>query len=257
MDSARLSDEARPRPALVLPAFEGPLDLLLHLVRENRVSIWDIPIATICDQYQAVLRQMEELDLEIAGEYVVCAAWLLLIKSRMLLPRSARGGDDDPRRELVERLVEYEKVRAAAAELAGLEEVRRGMENVRLDASGLPREDELDLEEVDVVMLAAALQAVLERHRREHPPAIDLPPMRFSVRDKVIELFDLIRRERSLAFLTHLLTRADREESVTLVVAALELVRLGAAQVHQRQAFAEIFLTPTGAPLVVEALGDV
>lgn len=258
MDSPVLIPDERPRPAVLLPAFEGPLDLLLHLVRQEKVSIWDIPIVRICDQYHRALRAMEQLDLEIAGEYLVYAAWLMLIKSRMLLPRREGGDEEDPRKELVDRLVEYEKVRRAATELAGMDEVRRGMEGVRT-AMGRDeeREEEVELEEVDVVMLALALHRVIERHNREHPPVIDLAPMRFSVREKILELFEMIQKDKSLAFLTHLLTRADREESVTLLIAALELVRLKTAQVHQRHPFGEIILTSTGQPLPMEALADV
>lgn len=257
MDPALLVADERPRPAVVLPAFSGPLDLLLHLVRQEKVSIWDIPIARVCDQYHQVLREMESLDLEIAGEYLVYAAWLTVIKSRMLLPRRNDGGEDDPRKELVDRLVEYEKVRAAAAEFGGRDEVRRGMAAVRTAmARDQEREEEVELEEVDVTMLALALHSALERHQREHPPIIDLPPMRFSVREKILELFEMIQKEKSLAFLSHILTRADREETVTLLIAALELVRLGTARAHQRHEFAEIFLTATGAALPTEALGD-
>jgi segregation and condensation protein A len=244
-----------PRPAIVLAVFEGPLDLLLHLVREEKVSIWDIPVAKICHQYHEALRRMEELDLEIAGEYLVYAAWLLLIKSRMLLPRH-EGEERDPRQELVERLVEYEKVKAAAAELAGLAELRRGIEAVRFALPAAPTEVELDLEEVDVVALARALAGVLERHAREHPAAMQLEPIRFSVREKIVELFELVSRQRSFPLLSHLLTRPDRFESVTLLIAALELVRLRTARAHQRQPFAEIYLTPTGEPLPTDALSD-
>ncbi len=258
MDTPLLAADERPRPGVILPAFEGPLDLLLQLVRQEKVSIWDIPIARVCDQYHKVLREMESLDLEVAGEYLVYAAWLLLIKSRMLLPRRDEEGEEDPRKELVDRLLEYEKVRFAAVSLAGLEEVRRGMEGVR---TGIGKdgevEEEVELEEVDVVMLALALHRVIERHQREHPPMIDLAPMRFSVREKIVELFELIQRDKSMAFLTHILTRADREESVTLLIAALELVRLKAALVDQRLPFGEIYLTATGSPLPLEALGDV
>jgi segregation and condensation protein A len=258
MDPVTLAADERPRPGVVLPAFEGPLDLLLHLVRQDQVSIWDIPIAKVCDQYHHVLREMESLDLEIAGEYLVYAAWLMVIKSRMLLPRREDAGEEDPRKELVDRLLEYEKVRFAAVSLAGLEEVRRGMEGVRTGiGKDAEREEEVELEEVDVVMLALALYRVIERHQREHPPTIDLAPMRFSVREKIVELFDMLQRDKSLAFLSHMLTRADREETVTLLIAALELVRLRAALLHQRQAFGEIFLTATGNSLPVEALGDV
>lgn len=239
-----------------MPAFEGPLDLLLHLVRSKAVSIWDIPVGEICDQYHAVLTAMTELDLDIAGEYLVCAAWLTAIKSRSLLPR--HEDEKDPRSELVERLLEYDKVKAAAAELAGLEEVRRGMMAVRVDA-GLAAVDEAgeDLGELDVARLAAALTAVLQRFQGEHPPHLDLPPLRFSVRDKIFELYELIRRQRSFPLLSHLLTRPDRLEAVTLFVAGLELIRLQVSRVHQRLPFAEIYLTPTGEPLREEALGDV
>jgi segregation and condensation protein A len=253
MDPAVVGGDERPRPAVVLPVFEGPLDLLLHLVRDNKVSIWDIPIAKICDQYHHTLKQMEELDLEIAGEYLVYAAWLLVLKSRSLLPRHSED-EKDPRQELVERLLEYEKVKRAAADLAGLDEVRRGMETLRLAAPAGPDEAELELEDVDVFMLAGALREVMERHQREHPPALELEPILFSVREKIIELFELIQRQRSFPLLSHLLTRPDRLESVTFLIAALELLRLGTAFAHQRRPFAEIYLTPTGATLPMEAL---
>lgn len=255
MDPGLLAPDQPVGPAVVLPVFEGPLDLLLHLVREEKVSIWDIPIARICEEYQQTLHEMEELDLEVAGDYLVYAAWLLLIKSRMLLPRH-EGEEKDPRQELVERLVEYEKVKRAAAELAGLAEMRRGVEATRFAAPAVSSDIELDLEEVDVIALARALRDVLERHLREHPPALQLEPIRFSVQEKIVELFELVSRQRSFPLLSHLLTRPDRLESVTLLVAALELVRLRTADAHQREPFAEIYLTPTGAPLPMDVLSD-
>ncbi len=256
MDPDQLAPEEPPKPSVVLPVFEGPLDLLLHLVREEKVSIWDIPIVKICDQYHEAIRQMEELDLELAGEYLVYAAWLLLIKSRMLLPRR-EDDEKDPRQELVERLVEYEKVKRAAAELGGIAELRRGVFAVRLTGPAAPEDLELDLEDVDVLALAVALGETLARHQREHPPGLQLAPIRFSVQEKIIELFELISRQRSFPLLSHLMTRPDRLESVTLLIAALELVRLRTADAHQRQPFAEIYLTPTGAPLPMDALTDV
>ncbi len=256
MDSPLLTADEKPRPSVTLGAFEGPLDLLLHLVRENKVSIWDIPIVRICDQYHQALRAMEELDLEIAGEYLVYAAWLLVIKSRMLLPRRGEGDEEDPRRELVERLVEYEKVKSAASGLAGIDEVRRGIFAMSVAAPVEPPPEELELEEVDVFQLARALREVLERHQREHPAPLELEPLRFSVREKIVELFGLVSGERSFPLLSHLLTRPDPLEGVTFFVAALELARLGNVAVHQRRPFAEIYLTPTGAPLDVGALAD-
>ena len=256
MAPAGLSEGGPPRPEVVLPVFEGPLDLLLHLVRENRVSIWDIPIARICDQYHESLRRMEELDFEVAGEYLVYAAWLLVIKSRMLLPRPADGAAEDPRRDLVERLLEYEKVKSSAGELAVIAEIRRGVLPVGLPSPDLSSEQGVELEEVDVLMLAEALREVVERHRREHPPGIEVTPIRYSVRDKIIELFDLVQHQPSFPLLSHFLTRPDRLEGVTLLLAALELVRLRTVRLHQRRPFAEIYLTATGEALRVEGLSD-
>ena len=96
------------KPSLTLEIFEGPLDLLMHLIQKNKVSIFDIPVAEISSQYIAYLKKMKELDLEVASEFVVMAAQLLYIKSRMLLPKpEAAPEEDDPRQELVERLLEY------------------------------------------------------------------------------------------------------------------------------------------------------
>jgi segregation and condensation protein A len=242
---------------VVLKAFAGPLDLLLHLVRSKAMSIWDIPIAEVCDQYHAAVAAMEELDLEVAGEYLVYAAWLAAIKSRALLPRPE--GEEDPRSELVERLLEYEKVKAAATELAALEEVRRGMIGLRVHAGAAAPAEESgeELGELDVARLATTLVQVLQRFRREHPAQLELPPLRYSVREKMVELYQLIERQRSFPLLSHLLTRPDRLESVTLLVAGLELVRLNVSRIHQRLPFAEIYLTPTGVPLQEEALADV
>jgi len=227
-----------------LPVFSGPLDLLLHLVRENQVSIWDIPIAAICDQYHAWLATMEELDLAVAGEYLVYAAWLLALKSRMLLPRRGKE-EEDPRTELVERLLAYEKVKKQAAEIAALLALREGLWPVRVPFAGLPEEASFALEEVDALTLGRVFHQVLERYKREHPPALVLAPLRFSVQEKMRELAQLLAESGSFPLLSHMLTRPDRLEGVTCFLAGLELVWLQAAKVHQRLPFAEIYLTPT------------
>ncbi|MCS7183273.1 MAG: segregation/condensation protein A [Thermoanaerobaculum sp.] len=242
-------------PAVHLPVFQGPLDLLLFLVQENKVSIWDIPVATICDQYQAWLRTMEELDLVVAAEYLVCAAWLLAIKSRMLLPRRSKD-EPDPRAELVERLLAYEKVKRQAAELAGLLSLREGVFSVRLSPVESSGEPELALEELDVGALAQAMGEVLQRFRREHPPGLVLAPLGCSVQEKMRELLGFLSSQGSFPLLSHMLTRRERVEAVTCLLAALELVWLGAARVHQQRSFAEIYLVSTGEPVAVErALG--
>src|SRR5258706_6865866 len=113
-----------------LPIFEGPLDLLLHLIKLNRVDITDIPVATICDQFHAYFGLMEELNLDIAGEYIYEAALLIHIKSKMLLPRpagSAGEPEEDPRQELVERLLEYRPIKERAQSLAEVDRLRLGI----------------------------------------------------------------------------------------------------------------------------------
>ncbi|HET6372814.1 MAG TPA: segregation/condensation protein A, partial [Candidatus Polarisedimenticolia bacterium] len=114
-------------PRLILPAFEGPLDLLLHLIRSDEISITDIPIVAICRQYEAYLDLMQEMNLALAGEYLVMAATLLHIKSRMLLPAepSIDGEQpEDPRADLVRQLLEYERVKLAAEHLRDLDEAQ-------------------------------------------------------------------------------------------------------------------------------------
>ncbi|MGB9620326.1 MAG: segregation and condensation protein A, partial [Armatimonadota bacterium] len=149
-----------------LGVFEGPLDLLLHLIREQQIDIYDIPIAKVTEQYLAYLHLMEQLDLEIAGEWLVMAATLLEIKSRMLLPQDAAEEESeeeapDPRQELVERLIEYEKFKSAAEHFREREEERsrvfvRG--EVELDFELKPI---LSLEDITAADLLAALQRIL------------------------------------------------------------------------------------------------
>ncbi|MDQ2799457.1 MAG: segregation/condensation protein A [Armatimonadota bacterium] len=118
-------------PPVVLPAFEGPLDLLLHLIREHRVDIADIPIVQITDQYLAYLRAMEAMNLNVAGEFLLMAATLLEIKSRMLLPKPPRVEEaeegDDPRAELIQRLEDYQRYKAFIETLAEWEDDRRAL----------------------------------------------------------------------------------------------------------------------------------
>lgn len=188
---------------------------------------------------------MRELDLVIAGEYLVYASWLLAIKSRMLLPRREKA-EEDPRAALVERLLAYEKVKKQAAELAGLLALREGVWPVAVEFAGKKEEAGWELEEVDVQVLGRALRKAMERFRREHPHGLVLEPLRYTVQEKMRDLAKLLEKSRSFPLLTHMLTRSDRHEAVTWLLAGLELVWLKVARVHQRLPFAEIYLTPTG-----------
>lgn len=232
-------------PPIEVPDFNGPLDLLLHLIRKNRFSIHDIPISSICDQYHQHLKEMQRLDLELAGEFLWMASWLLHLKSRTLLPKSAAdGGEDDPRQELVSRLLEYRRVKEVAEQLYDADVVRRCLWEPTIGIEGLGGELELDWEDVDLRILARTYLEVMDRFAVAHPPPLQVSPLRFKVQDKMRELYDTVHKHKSVALLRHLDSRTDPEEVVALVVATLELVRLGGVRAEQRRVFAEIFLRP-------------
>ena len=251
-DEQLLIDEAS-GPPVELGVFSGPLDLLLHLIRKNEVSIYDIPIATICDQFHEHIAAMQELDLEIAGEFLWMASWLLALKSRLLLPRH-EDEEEDPRQELVERLIEYRRVKELAAILYEKDVVRRCLWSPGFDPDLDSGEVELDWEEVDLRLLAKAYLEVMERFATAHPPPLQVLPLRFKVQDKMREIYHRVRADGLLALLRDLHRRADVEEVVALFVATLELVRLGAVCAEQGRQFAEIYLRPGPLELDLERL---
>ena len=172
-----------------LQNFEGPLDLLLHLIRKHEVSIYDIPIALITEQYLCYITLMQDLNLDVAGEFLVMASTLIHIKSRTLLPRpdptqEDAGPEDDPREALVRRLLEHQKYKAAA-ELLHDRETLRSAQYMRpdervADAAGDDYEPEL---EVDLFGLLSAFKGVLERASRR--PMVILPPAQMSIEDRI------------------------------------------------------------------------
>ncbi len=248
-----VATELTTAPALVLPAFSGPLDLLLHLIQKNKVSIYDIPIADICDQYHAHLQALEEPDLELAGDFLWMASWLLHLKSRMLLPRPEEEGED-PRQELVERLLEYRRVKELAAVLHEKEVVRRALWQVTVPVAAGSEEVELDWEDVDLRRLAQTYLDVMRRCEMANPPPLELPPLKYKVGETMRWLYAAVLSEGVFPLLRHLHTRPDPEQVVVLVVATLELARLGGISSQQRRPFAEIYLRPGPRELGDDAL---
>jgi segregation and condensation protein A len=220
-----------------LPVFEGPLDLLLELIRVNQVSITDIPVALICDQFHEYLGLMEELDLDIAGEYVYEAALLIQIKSRMLLPRTAAAaeGEEDPREELVRRLLEYERLKQVAHTLAETDSVRRAMWARDAGPGDLldGAEPELDLDEVSLYDLLVVFRDALARHRREHPEPLLYRGESFPVRGQIERLLARAQAGQSLDLLDDLLGLSCRAEAIAAFLAVLELARLQLLRLHQ------------------------
>jgi segregation and condensation protein A len=224
-----------------LPVFEGPLDLLLHLIKINRVEITDIPVAIICDQFHAYLQLMEELNLDIAGEYIYEAALLIHLKSKMLLPQpAARPGEpeEDPRQDLVARLLEYRRLKEAAQSLAEVDRLRGGVWTRRpqpLPEAPADEQEVIELGEVSLFDLLSALKQTLQRYDREHPPPLVVSADAYSVREQFDRLLGELDAGRPFDLLADLRRRSCRAEAIAAFLAVLELARLNLIRVHQTE----------------------
>jgi segregation and condensation protein A len=222
-----------------LPIFEGPLDLLLHLIKLNQVEITDIPVAMICDQFHAYIGLMEELNLDVAGEYIYEAALLIHLKSKMLLPQPVKADgtpQEDPRQDLVLRLLEYRRLKEVAQSPAELDRLRLGIFTRRpqpLPLEPEAEEQEIDLGEVSLFDLLGALKTALSRYDREHPPPLHLAGERWSVRDQFDRLLACLAAGRPFDLLLDLRDRTCRAEAIAAFLAVLELARLNLVRVHQ------------------------
>jgi segregation and condensation protein A len=228
-----------------LEMFEGPLDLLLHLIHKNEIDITNIPIALITEQYLEYLKLMKVLNLDVAGEYLLMASTLLHIKSKMLLPTSPEEKEEegeDPRAELVRKLLEYQKYKNAAAELESRPMLDRDVFiRLALADNAEPREEEKI--EVNLFELLEVFRQVLEKAKPEAVHEVILE--RISVEEKVQEILSLLQREkRSIAF--HLLfpEQASRRLIVITFLAILELVKTRLVRIFQPAPFETIRISP-------------
>lgn len=226
--------------AVRLPDFEGPLDLLLSLIRLNKVEIVDIPVALICDQFHEYLYLMEELSLDIAGEYIYMASYLVHLKSKMLLPKpkNLKGEvvDEDPRQDLVERLLEYRRLKEAAQNLAEVDSLRRGMWPRKSDDMRRIVKDDapvLDISDLSMFDLLKTFKTVLDRYERENPEPMVLAGETFSVRDQFERLLGRMHAGRAVDLLDDLRSLSGRREAVAAFLAVLELVKLQLVRLHQ------------------------
>ena len=220
-----------------LDAFEGPLDLLIHLIKKNEVDVYDIPIALITEQYLGYIELMQEMNLDLAGEFLVMASTLIHIKSKTLLPRPStpeeEGDSEDPREALVRRLLEHQKFKAAA-ELLHDAETLRGAQFMRSDAAvaeaaGDEYEPEL---EVDLFSLLAAFRGVLSR-AASRPPMV-LPPEQMSVDVRIAQILGRLPATGACGF-EDLFEDGDGSRGFLIVtfLALLEMIRLRLIRVYQ------------------------
>jgi segregation and condensation protein A len=228
-----------------LEVFEGPLDLLLHLIHKNELDIFNIPIALITEQYLDYLKLMKVLNLDIAGEYLLLASTLLHIKSKMLLPTPSEEEEEegeDPRAELVRRLLEYQKYKNAAAELEKRPMLDRDV-FIRLMPAETEKPAEEERMEVSLFELLEAFRQVLERTKPESFHEVILE--RISVEEKIEEILSRLQREnRSIAF--HLLfpEQAPLRLVIVTFLAILELVKMKRVRIFQAVPFETIRLSP-------------
>ena len=220
-----------------LDNFEGPLDLLLHLIRKNEIDIYDIPIALITQQYIEYIELMKELDLDTAGEFLLMAATLIHIKARTLVPRPETGVEaleeaEDPREALVRRLIEHQRFKAAAELLHERQTVRSaqwGLAEERLaDLAGEPFEREL---EVDLFGLLQAFQSVLKRARAR--PGVPLPSAEVSIETRTRQLMELLSHAGACGFEDLFAEDGSRVDLITTFLAVLEMIRLKLIRVFQ------------------------
>ncbi len=225
-----------------LDVFEGPLDLLLHLIREHQLDILDIPMATITDEYLRYLALMQELDLDVAGEFLLMAATLIHIKSKMLLPpdEAADGEEneeEDPRAELVSRLLEYKRFKEAAQTLGVLE-----TETAYLHRRGAPAM-EMEVEgplQVSMVELLRALRDVLSRTDKAAP--LEITAEELNVGQRIVMLMDRLAAESPVEFGRLFGDATRRVEVIVTFLALLELLRRRLATARQSEAMGPIMI---------------
>ena len=232
-----------------LEQFEGPLDLLLHPIEKNKVSIYDIPIAEITDQYLEYVSQMEREDLNVVSEFLVMAATLLDIKSRMLLPAEVNeeGEEEDPRAELVERLLEYKMYKYMAFELKDreLDAEKVFYKNPTIPKEVARYEPPVDLDKLLDGLTLAKLQRIFESVMKRREDKVDPIRSNFgtirqepvSLEEKITSVMDYARKHRRFSFRAMLERQGDKLEVVVTFLAVLELMKIGKIHLTQEHLF--------------------
>src|SRR5258708_27181364 len=240
---------------IALPNFEGPLDLLLHLIREHRLDIFDIPIALITEKYLEYLARMREINLDIDGDFLQMASSLAHIKSRLLLPRPQIQSDlepeeqSDPRAELVRRLLEYQKYREAAEALSARPLLDRDVFARRASSSANALEDgELPLLEVSIYRLIEALDFAI----RNATPEVqhEITRDRISISDAIHALAERLQAGQSVPFTALFETPRHRHQIIATFLALLAMCRLRLIRLFPQSATSEILVTPVGDALL-------
>ncbi len=237
-----------------IDAFEGPLDLLLHLINRLEIDIYDIPVAQITEQYLLYIKTMNELKLDVASEFLVMAATLLAIKSKMLLPKHEEefheedpevSYEEDPREELVERLIEYRKYKEAAIDLKSMEE-ERGLIYTKppSDLSDFAKDIQPAKTELSVSLydMLAAFQKLLRRKKLQRPMATKIARQEISIEKRMTEIMEELKGLKGRKNFNDLFPYPAKDHIVVTFLAILELIKRNEIDVEQKENFGEIFI---------------
>jgi segregation and condensation protein A len=237
-----------------IPVFEGPFDLLLHLIRENKIDIYDIPISLITSQYLQYIEIMKELNLEIAGEFLVMAATLIQIKSKMLLPPAEEAPSEeqeDPRQELVRKLLEYQKFKEAAVDFRKREEEWTTV--FRKEPLSDEDDGELYLFDLGLFDLIEAFRKILDT---APPDVVSITKETLTVKDKMSIIMEILEGQEAVRFEDLFRDGITKVQLIVTFVALLELIRLGLARAYQEKEFGNIWVinpAPAGQAAVTDA----
>ena len=231
--------------AFKLNDFEGPMDLLMHLLEKNKIDISDIPIAQLTDQYLAYLREAESMNLEIASGFVLMAANLVRIKVRMLMPRLKVDEENDPRRELVAQILEYRLIRETADFLKQRYAEEEHQVPRLVDTADLAKQyqAELPLKEVPIQALLSAYESVIKAMKTPEP-AVHLTRAEISIEDYAVDLLDQANERGKLTFSDLCRTLHNKYDVIGYFLALLECLHRNAIQLIQTERFGEIWLHP-------------
>ena len=229
-----------------LESFEGPLDLLLHLIEKNRIDIYDIPIALLTEQYMAYVAKFKDFNIELARAFLVMAATLLQIKSKILLPdtkietETTDEEETDPRQELVERLLEYRRYKEISSVLSEMAQ-EAGQRYFR--KSTLPEPKHLPPTGLDVKLLWQAFQNVLEGQIEHAPLIANVAREQYTIEDKIVSLLAILKENNGNICFTAVFTpKTSKAELITTFLAMLELIKIKRISVYQTGLFSPIYL---------------
>lgn len=251
-----------------LEAFEGPLDLLLHLIDKNKVNIYDIPIADITEQYMEYVRKMQEENLDIVSEFLVMAATLLDIKCRMLLPKEVdeEGNEEDPRAELVEQLLEYKLFKAMAEELKGQQldalKTYYRKPDIPEEVSGYTPPVDLNevVGDVNLIKLNAIFADVMKRKEDKVDPVRSkfgkIEKEEVTMSEKLVDIKAFMMEHKSFGFRELLMKGTSKVAVIVTFLVVLELMKTGFITVKQEGTCEEIYIDVTGNPEMIEDISE-